>query len=146
MTPEDYRNRLRPGEVVYYVGEESGHYGKPGDKLIARKGSIDEHPANSGPLRQYPVVRVWREPTIKPVHANTVPLSPRILFTAKEVGKIMRNNIELAHLVNEPLDGLLDDPDVNFELTVALGVEAMERFNYDGTVDPNNLEPYSEEA
>ena len=130
---EGYRKRLSEGDIVYFV-EGRGETGA-GD-LVVKKGSIYSAP----PHINYPSVSVWDNVERRSSCNPTVALSPRSLFTAKEIKRLISQHEGPLGIDERPIDSLVSDPLANLELTAIVGGAAIQRLAEDELRNPRDPE------
>ena len=133
-----YRERLDEGDVVYFV---EGVNAVGGGDLGVKKGSVGSIKTPSGGNRHYPFVNIWDSPDKPPKSAwVSVALSPRVLFTAEEVRRILRDQEGPLGFEQRSIDELMIDPSLNEELAGALGGAAIKRLAEDELRQPGDPE------
>ncbi len=135
---EGYRQRLTKGDIVYFVeGENSIGAGD----LAVKKATVDSTTGPGGWKRHYPSVSIWDNPSEEPKGAwVSIARSPRELFTAEEVARVLRDQEGPLASDTRPVDELLVDPIAGKELAGALGGAAITRLAQDELRRPGDPE------
>ena len=137
---EGYRSRLHKGDVVYLV-EGEGVTGSFSDDLSVKKASVSSMNLPGGQERHYPFVALWDEVDQAPEGTSVnVSKSPRELFTAEEVMRVLRQYEGPLGADDRPVDALLADPLANQELAAVLGGAVMQRLADDELRRPGDPE------
>lgn len=133
-----YRERLDEGAVVYFV---EGVNAVGGGNLSVKKGSVGSIKTPNGGDRRYPFVNIWDNPDTPPEGAwVSVSLSPRVLFTAEEVRRILRDQEGPLGFEQRSIDELMIDPALGEELAGVLGGAAIKRLAEDELRRPGDPE------
>lgn len=133
-----YRERLAEGDVVY-VAEGEGFHGGPDNTLIVKKGTIKQTHYN-GHRKRYPLVGLWDDFEQEPACYVGAGFSPRQLFTAQEIARVLRDEQGPIAIDERPLDELLADPVANREVAIALAAETIGRMADDDFRRPHDPE------
>ena len=132
-TREGYRERLSKGDVVYLIdGETVAGTGRP----IVKKASVDM--LEEG--KRYPFVKLWESVDQEPRGGFVTSRSPRELFTAEEVARLIRQHEGPHGIDDRPIDELVVDAIANQELTAVLGGAAIQRLADDELRRPGDPE------
>jgi hypothetical protein len=127
---EAYRERLRYGEVVYYL-DCMNPIGRNRSPLRTFKATISSLNARDGTNRAKPFVNVWldvdREPDTRSFERAKHPVE---LFTMPEVSRVVaRHEFPQRQLLGLSPDELLKDEYGQVEMTVALGAAMLIRYS-----------------
>lgn len=131
---EGYRERIAEGDVVYIV---EGENTVGGGELTVKKATVRD----AEPHRRYPFVQPWKELTEPPTGVGTmVSLSPRAMFTAQEIARLVRNHEGPLNCDPRHVDELIKDPEAHPELVIILGGAVMDRTIDDELRRPHDIE------
>ena len=135
LTPQEYRNRIKEGQVVYFA-EPNNVLGRkvPDFTLTVRKATV----INAEEGRRYPAVLRWNDASSDPKGTGiSVTKSPRELFTEEELKSL---TVEKKEFQNRGIDNLIGDVVSNRWLAHILSETARERLGDDFKRKPNDPE------
>lgn len=123
---EGYRERLHEGDIAYIV-EGPNPYAPNKERPVVKKITVkDTH--YEGYRRHYPFITRWSSLQEAPGETGlATSVSPRELFTAAEVARVISKEDGLLGTDSRPIDEIIADPAAMPLLAEALGAAIMTR-------------------